>query len=89
MDNHSDFVGLIEDFAKVSSSQAYLKVIEDLAASGHFIMPSEERTLELARMFMMAFAGAFAGHIVSNRDLMKGLLFPTPDEDSPIPRFSS
>ena len=89
MDKHNEIVGLIEDFAKVASSQAYLKVVEDLAASGHFIMPSEERALELTHMFMMAFAGAFAGHIVSNKDLMKGLLFPTPDEDSPIPRFSS
>ena len=89
MDKHNEIVGLIEDFAKVSSSQAYLSVIEDLAASGHFIKPSEERTLELMHMFMMAFAGTFAEHIASNKDLIKDLLFPTPDEDLPKPRFSS
>ena len=89
MDKHNEIVGLMEDFAKVSSSQAYLKVVEDLAASGHFIMPAEERTLELTHMFMMAFAGAFAEHIAGNKDLLKDLLFPTPDEDSPNHRFSS
>ena len=86
MDN--EIIGLIEDFAKVSSSKAYLEVIEGLAASGHFIMPSEERTLELTHMFMMAFAGTFAEYMVSNKDLIKDLLFPTPDKDSPRPRFS-
>ena len=89
MDNHGDFVGLIEDFAKIASSKAYLKVIEDLAASGHFIMPSEERTLELMRMFMSAFAGEFAERIAGSKDLLKGLLSPTPDGDLSKPRFSS
>ena len=65
--------------AKVSSSKAYLKVLGGLAQSGHFITPSEERTLELVHMFTMAFAGELAGHIADNSDLLKDLLFPTSD----------
>ena len=66
-----------------------MKVIGDLAASGHFIMPSEERALDLSRMFMVAFAGELAGRIASNRDAIITLLFPTHGGDPPKPRFSS
>ena len=88
MEEKGDFAGLVEDIAKVASSKAYLKIIGDLSASGHFVTPSEERALELAGRFTAAFAGAFAEYVADNRGLLKDLLFPTPGEDLPKSRFS-
>ena len=88
MDKNGEIAGLVCDMAKVSSSKAYLKVLGELARSGHFVTPSEERTLELVHMFTVAFAGELAGHIADNSGLLKGLLFPSPGAGPQGGRFS-